>query len=58
VTVRRVFGTNFEGGPFENVFANVTLCEGDRIRRVEVFDLDDAEQAVTRFHELCATRTA
>jgi hypothetical protein len=58
VTVRRVFGRNLEGGPFENVFANMMLCEGDRLRRVEVFDLDDAERAVTRFRELGATRTA
>ena len=58
VTARRAFGTNLEGGPFENVFAALTLCEGDRIRRLEMFDLDDAERAVARFHELCATRSA
>ncbi len=58
VTVRRTFGTNLEGGPFENVFAQVMLCEGDRIQRLEVFDLDDAERAVARFHELCGARTA
>jgi hypothetical protein len=58
VTVRRIFGTNLEGGPFENVFVNLMLCEGDLVQRLEAFDLDDAERAVARFHELCATKPA
>jgi len=34
-----------DGGPFENVYLVVSLTDGDRIRRYEVFDLGDADRA-------------
>ncbi len=45
----RMFATR-EDGPVARVF----LTGGDRIRRFEVFDAGDAEQALARFAELCA----
>ena len=45
------------GGPFENVFVAVWLTDGDRVCRIEIFDLDAAGRAVARFEELCAART-
>jgi class 3 adenylate cyclase/tetratricopeptide (TPR) repeat protein len=56
VDVSRVFGTLRDGGPFENVLLRVMVTDGDRIRRMEVFDVGDADRALTRFAELCAER--
>jgi ketosteroid isomerase-like protein len=56
VDVTRVFGTMREGGPFENVFVDVIVTGGDRIRRFEIFDVGAADQALARFAELCAER--
>jgi hypothetical protein len=55
VMLVRFFGTR-EGGPFENLFLNVALSGGDRIERMEIFDLADADRALARFEELCAGR--
>jgi hypothetical protein len=57
VAARRMFGTNLAGGPFENVLIIVTLTDGVRIQRLEVFDIDDAERATARFGELCPSRS-
>ncbi len=51
-------GTITEGGPFENVFVVVRLTEGDRIRGLEVFDVQDSDRAVARFAELCGAAAA
>jgi hypothetical protein len=56
VAVRRNFGTNLAGGPFENVFIDFALTDGERIQRLEIFDLDDLERAIARFAEHCASR--
>jgi hypothetical protein len=47
-------GTVAGGGPFENVHVRVAVTDGDRINRVELFAVDDAERALKRFGELCA----
>jgi hypothetical protein len=49
----RLFGTR-EGGPFERLFVNVALSDGDRLQRQEIFDLADIDRALARFDELCA----
>jgi hypothetical protein len=51
----RVFGTVREGGPFENVLVRVIVTAGDHIQRIEFFDIGDADQALARFDELCAS---
>jgi hypothetical protein len=56
VATCRQIGTIAAGGPFENVFVVVWLTDGDRIHRLEVFDIEDADRAVARFEELCAAR--
>jgi hypothetical protein len=52
----RQFGTIRDGGPFENVLIRVIMTDGDRIRRNEVFAIDDVDRALARFEELCAER--
>jgi hypothetical protein len=34
----------------------VIMTDGDRIRRNEVFAIDDVDRALARFEELCAER--
>jgi hypothetical protein len=53
VSLMRAFGTR-EGGPFENVYAQLFLVGADRIERIELFDVADADRALARFEELCA----
>ena len=48
----RIFGTR-EGGPFENLFVRIILTDGERVQRVELFDVEDIERALARFAELC-----
>ena len=48
----RIFGTR-EGGAFENIFVRLVLTDGERIRRVELFDPADLDRALARFAELC-----
>jgi len=52
VQLIRIFGTR-EGGPFENLFVRIMATDGERVRRVELFDVADAERALARFAELC-----
>jgi len=54
VFLSRAFGTVRDGGPFENFFVGLHLCDGDRIQRLEFFDVDAANAALARFAELCA----
>jgi ketosteroid isomerase-like protein len=56
VRVVRLFGTQRDGGEFENVFLGVLMTDGDRIERYELFDIDDVDAALARFEELCAER--
>jgi hypothetical protein len=51
----RIFGTR-EGGPFESLFVNVARSDRDRLARMEIFDIADADRALARFDELCADR--
>ena len=54
VSVLRVHGHR-EGGPFENVFIGVAFARGGRVESYEFFDVDDAERALARHEELCAS---
>jgi hypothetical protein len=54
--VGRRFGTLRDGGPFETFFLELTLSEGDRVSRHEVFEVSDVEHALARFEEFCAGR--
>jgi len=51
----RVFGEVQDGGPFENFLVALCLNAGDHARRFEVFGIDDADRAISRFEELCAS---
>jgi hypothetical protein len=53
VSLVRVCGTR-EGGAFENLLLSVGFTPGDRIQRLEVFDVADAERALARFATLDA----
>jgi ketosteroid isomerase-like protein len=53
VQLARQSGTR-DGGPFENVVANVVRTGGDLILFNEIFDVADTDQALARFAELCA----
>ncbi len=53
VYAMRRFGTLGDGGAFESVAVGVAVVEGDRVRRVEFFELAEAERAIARFEELC-----
>jgi len=55
VAAGRRFGTALDGGPFEDVFVAVLLTRGDHVERYEFFDVGDADRALARFEELCAT---
>ncbi len=48
----RIFGTR-EGGPFENLFVRIILTDGERVQRVELFNVEDIERALARLAELC-----
>ncbi|HUI27315.1 MAG TPA: hypothetical protein VL403_14635, partial [Candidatus Kryptonia bacterium] len=54
VAVIRQFGTTREGGAFESVFVPVLVVRDDRIVAYEIFDLNDTDQALARFAELCS----
>ena len=57
VAVVRAMGSALHGGgPFERVDIIVFLTDGDRIRRLEPFDITAADAAFARFAELCAER--
>jgi len=56
VRVLRLFGTQRDGGELENVFLGVSLTDGERIERYELFDIDDVDAALARFEELCGER--
>ncbi len=53
VFLTRTVGTR-DGGPFEHVTLIVAATRGARIRRIEVFEIGDAERALARFAELSA----
>ncbi len=55
VHVARQFGTR-DGGPFETTFVTLILTDGERIARIERFDIDAVDAALARFAELCAER--
>jgi hypothetical protein len=54
VGLNRWSGTNTEGGGFESVFVGLSLCRGERVCRVELFEPDDLETALARFEGFCA----
>jgi hypothetical protein len=56
VGVGRLFGNTRDGARFENAFVAVLLTRGDHVQRYEFFDAGDADQALTRFAQLCADR--
>jgi hypothetical protein len=56
VDVMRWVGTNAEGGEFESVFVRLILFRGDRLAGLEQFELEDLDQALARFEELCTER--
>jgi len=56
VRLNRVYGTR-DGGEFENVFLGVDVWDAARMWRFEFFEVEDAERALARFEELCATRS-
>jgi hypothetical protein len=51
----RMFGAR-DGGSFEKVHVDVLLTRGERIQRLEVFEIDAADRALARFAELPANR--
>ena len=51
--VARNFGAWRDGGAFEQVYARIGLMRGDRIVRVEMFELGELDRARARFAELC-----
>ncbi len=56
VDMVRVFGTTPQGsGPFESVGLRVIVTDGGRIRHFDFFDGGDADQALARFAQLCAS---
>jgi len=55
VAVIRQFGTTRDGGSFESVFVPLVVVRGDQIVAYEIFEVGDADQAVARFAELCAS---
>jgi len=57
VAVIRQFGTIRGGGSLESVFVPLLVVRGDHIVAYEIFELGDADQAVARFMELCASLT-
>jgi class 3 adenylate cyclase len=52
------WGTSAEGGDFESVFVSITQIAGDRLRAMELFELDDLDAARARFEELGRETTA
>jgi hypothetical protein len=56
LVVNRWFGTNAEGGDFENVYVALVRVEGEGFVGLELFEIDDLETAAARFEELCAAR--
>jgi ketosteroid isomerase-like protein len=57
IAIQRMFGSAMGGGgPLENFSITVTQTRGDRIQRLELFDIDAADAARARFAELCAER--
>ena len=52
VAMTRVTGTQEDAGPFENVFVWMLHTGEGRLRAIEVWPVDDAEAALTRFEEL------
>jgi hypothetical protein len=52
LVIGRTFGTLAEGGEFESVFVRLFVYRGDRLARVEQFELDDLDVARARFEEL------
>jgi ketosteroid isomerase-like protein len=47
-----MFGTQLDGGEFENLFVAVTIVGSGRIQRHELFEIEDLDQAFARFEEL------
>jgi hypothetical protein len=58
LSVARVFGTQREGGAFEQVFAGVFECRDDRILRYDLFDAGDLAGARARYAEIETGRSA
>ncbi len=58
LTRSRAWGTDPEGGPFENVVDVVTVYSDGRVPRIELFDPAQRERAVARFEELVADQSA
>ena len=57
VAVIRAVGSALHGGgPFERIDIIVFLTDGDRIQRLEPFDIGAVDAALARFAELCAER--
>ena len=54
LSVGRTVGTAKDGGPFENLFLRLFMTDGDLITHVEIFELDQLDEAIARFAELSA----
>jgi ketosteroid isomerase-like protein len=55
VTLTCVAGTNTEGGRFEVTLPQVTIFDGDKIKRIERFAEGQLDDALRRFDELAPT---
>ena len=53
VAVVRRFGTLRDGGPFENFLLSLSLSEGERVSRQEVFEVSDVEHLTTWQMKVC-----
>lgn len=52
LTIGRTSGTLAEGGEFESVYVRLLVCRGDRLARIEHFELGHLDAARSRFEEL------
>ena len=51
---RRIGIVAAAGGEYESEYFTLVLLDGERIRRLEIFEIDDADAAIARFDELRA----
>ena len=55
--VKPCVGKNTEGGEYEVLYVALMLQRGDKIARIEFFELEDLDAALARFEEFSATPT-
>jgi ketosteroid isomerase-like protein len=54
VSVGRTAGVNAEGGRFESFYVSVLHARDDRVDAIELFEPEDVDAALARFHSLGA----